>query len=524
MKERKPYLVILVAGLGFAAGFAVHRSSFPATPPAGEDSAASPREAPAHAASAPVVDTAPPVRSTDSIQDLLEADRGSFAGRFSLWLLDASAEDIAAFWDQYRHRNSYEADRWDKVLLFHRWIQLDREAALAAAKRDGVEELAVWARAILDPMAVLPAKPNWAWKEDADAVYAVMRFHPDLALKMVRDDPNLIGNSDPDKIANELAGDDPLKALTFLLENGQEHLTEPLQRWTREDPETAFAWMRQHWGMRQMKDDFLAMLTSEHPGLAGEFAAGLPEGAMKRDLQQLAFRELLKSDPAAALAAARAEPSPQPEQFAACARAMVDKDPQAALGLMVELFNLTPSPGVRTASIYQPTSSPDCNSEEIPGPRDLIADLVAWDPAATMAAAMQVPGDKTLVSQAYFLVSEDGEAHYVGGDPRSLAANAWARTDPAAFAEWCDGQQDQALRNSGLEMAAEQFSAQGKFTQAMDWAMELVDQEDHADASVKVFAKWASKDREQATQWLKDTELPDETRAAMLKTLKPLAP
>ncbi|WP_035614902.1 hypothetical protein [Haloferula sp. BvORR071] len=515
--------MILVVGLGFGAGFALHRGTRSTATPADHDPAP-PQRTSSSGTRPPSADNLEATRSTDTIQDLLAADRSSFAGRFSLWLLDASAEDIAAFWDQYRQRNSYETDHWDKLVMFRRWIQLDPEGAIAAAKRDGAEESALWARAMLDPMSVLPAKPGFGSRWDDIATSAVMRFHPDLALKMIRDNPNLIADSDPDKIANEIAGDDREKALTYLVENGQLHLTEPLQRWTREDPQAAFAWMRLHWGLAEMKDDFLTMLGSEHPGLAKEFAAGLPEGAMKRDLAQLAFRELLKSDPAAALAAARAEPVPQPEQFAACARSMVDSDPQAALGLMVELFKLTPSPTVRTIRTYSPLDPTDSSSEEIPGPRDLVTDLVARDPQATMAAALQMPGDKTLVSQAYSLWSEDGEISYVGGDPRSLAANAWVRSDPAAFAEWCNGQEDQDLRSSGLKMAAAQFSTQERFPQAMEWAMELVGQDDSADAAVDVFKQWSSKNPEQAVRWLEETDLPDETRAAMQKTLKPAAP
>jgi hypothetical protein len=282
--------------------------------------------------------------------------------------------------------------------------------------------------------------------------------------------------------------------------------------------------MRLHWGLAEMKDGFLTMLGSEHPGLAKEFAAGLPEGAMKRDLGRLAFRELLQSDPAAALAAARAEPVPQPEQFAACARAMVDRDPQAALGLMIELFKLTPSPTVRTSFTYSPGETADHTSEEISGPRDLVTDLVTWDPRATMAAAMQLPGDKWLVSSAFFIASEDGEISYVGGDPRSLAANAWVRKDPTAFAEWCNGQEDQALRSSGLKMAAAQFSALDRFPQAMEWAMELAGRDDSADAAVNVFKQWSSKHQEEAVRWLEEMGLPDETRAAMQKSLTPAAP
>ncbi|WP_367872043.1 hypothetical protein [Luteolibacter sp. Populi] len=520
MTVGKPYLLLITVGLGFAAGFAIHRGTLSASLPSDYDPPALPRGTSSGGASRPSGgDASSATRSTDTIPDLLAADHGSFAGRFSLWLIDASAEDIAAFWHDYRDRKPPEADHWSTVVMFRRWTQLDPEAAMAAAKRDGAEEAAIWGRAMHDPKAVLPAKPDFTNRLDNTAVYAVMRFNPDLALKMIEEDPTLISETDPDKLANEIAGDDPEKAMTFLLENGQPHLTEPLQRWTRDDPEGALAWMRLRWGMPRMRDDFLSMLSHEHPGMAGEMAADLPEGAMKRDLQQLAFRELLGSDPAAALAAARANPVPQPEQFAACARAMVGSDPQAALGLMIELFKLTPDAAGRFNISYQPPDITDSSEPAIEGPRELVGDLAAWDPAATMAAAMELSGGSELS-----LAGRVGSTDYQGGDPRDLIATAWMQRDPEAFAEWCNAREDQTLRNSGLEMAYDRFVNQERFPDALKWAMERAGEDGSADAAVRVFKKWSSKNQEEAATWLEETELPQTTREAMQETLKSAAP
>ncbi|MCW1912342.1 hypothetical protein OJ996_02075 [Luteolibacter sp. GHJ8] len=443
-------------------------------------------------------------RSTDTAEQLLEIRDHTLAGRLGLWLMDASEDEIAKFWESYRGREP--RDWTTEILIFHHWTKLNPGSAMEAARRSGVEEAAINGWMMHDPDAALAATAKRERRIREYALSMLTRYHPKLGAKMARDSPRDAHMLDLEGIANEMALEDPGKAMDFLLEMGQTHFTSALEQWTRKDPEAALAWMQQHWQKKPLTEAFLQSLAEEHPKRMKELAATLPNGAMKREIEKKLFDTLVKSDPDAALQMARQATVPRlaAEQLSIVGRTLVQDQPQVALEVMKQLFAVCPDATSRWAGAFTPDrfESTERGIEDV---EKFLGDLVKRDPEATMAAA------KGLVTASDFTFSNDRDAF-------AAAGRMWAEEDGDAFAEWCMGQNDE-IRSSGLWLAADQLRMQQHYGDSLRWAM----QSDPGQAR-DVFRDWVRRDLEAASRWLDESEISDELRGGMNKVLEEKKP
>jgi hypothetical protein len=499
VKRSRAYLLLLLGAIGFAGGFGAHRfagsgAPFPENDAPGEKRAESPAKDGGNN---------PPVyaRSTDAAEQLLKLDRASLAGRLSLWLMNASEEEIAEFWAEYGKRKP--RDRWTATLIFHYWTKLNPRTAMEVARRDGVEYAAVDGWMVHDPDAALAATAGSERLIRGHARASLTRLHPKLGAKLAREDRDGAHELDLESIANDMALEDPEEAMDFLLEMGQTHFTSTLEQWTRTDPEAAMAWMREHWDKKQLTEAFLAMLAEAHPKRMKEWAAELPGGVMRRDIEKKLFDGLVKSDPSAALEEARKLTSSRlaAEQFSAVGKAMVRENPQAALGVMKELFAACPDASVREMGVFTPGSF-ESVGRGVDGVEEFLADLVAWNPGMTMTTAVELSG------KPEDLLINDRDA-------MSMVSRLWVQKDAVAFAEWCSAQDNAEIRGEGIGLAAWQLSNKERYAESLHWAMQ------GGGSQVQdVFRKWLGADREAAVAWFHETELPDAVRDEMGKALE----
>ena len=75
------------------------------------------------------------LRSTDTYEDLVSLSNDELYPRLALWLLDASAEDVAAYYENYLQREVKPNDITD--LIFINWARLDPLARINHQALDG---------------------------------------------------------------------------------------------------------------------------------------------------------------------------------------------------------------------------------------------------------------------------------------------------------------------------------------------------------------------------------------------------
>lgn len=508
MLTKAHYLLPAAAALGFLAGFAVHRpeqaAPIVATPESTPPSRPK-RPAPASPGhdSAP---TKPPVgmKSADTLDDLLAlSDEEDLYARLALWQLDAPEEDLAAFWAAYQKRENRDTGLVD--LIFSQWTKTNPLAAIEAAKGSGHDGIPWWAWTINDPDAAIAAVRGASEEMSGFVMRAIGQFHPERAMQVLEENPGFAQWNGIEGIVNGLTRTDPEAALGFQQKHGRMHDSDAIVKLTRDDPHASMEWIRAN----PRGDDhysegaFLRTLERETPEMLAELAAACPSGEFKWKLESAAFRHLAETNPAEALAQARATESPRiaAERLAVIGKGMAESDPKKALEIFGELFKACPDAGNRENWTRYPNGSSG-GSDSIEGVQPFIDSLVAADPQAAMDAAAQGADVSTLKG---------------GMDSSAIAtvARTWARQDPDGFGGWVDDLQPGPLKDHGATILVGDFTNQGEFARALEWSARMSDDAYRRSSAQSAFSQWKSRDQEAAFQWFEQTELPEDLKKAL---------
>ena len=503
MKTR-PYAWMAAAALGFTAGFVARKGGSGQAPPVApaRASASTPGHAPATPGEpdSPAQACIPLPVSRDSIEDLLALENPELYGRLGLWLLDASEEDMAAFWTAYRTRD--DADFWTKDLIFTQWAKKNPQGLLQAAKRDGEEGPAWWAWTMSDPDGALAAVDGESQQMRGWVLRGIANFHPQQALAMLEEKPQLAGSLDLTTLARELGRDDPRAAVEFLAKHSHHDLSKQLKEWGEKDPHEAFRWLQERGDDEQLRGEFIRKIAKEHPGALAEISAGLSPGSMKREVETAIFQQLVESSPGKALAEAKKAGSPVlvAQRLAQLGTRLASDDPDQAFTTLGDLLAACPDAPHRMSF----TRYPNGGSGEgggVPGVADFIKHLARAEPARTMESILE---------------SEGGQASWtpgLHGSPHQVAA-IWAAQDSDGFIQWCE-QGGEKTADFGAAVLTNQLIQQQDFEGALAWIDRIRDPQHKRNHLGNVISNWRSRDPAAAEEWYRQADLPEEMKQVL---------
>jgi hypothetical protein len=440
------------------------------------------------------------LQSTDTPDDLLALDDRELYGRLALWLLDATTADLAGFWKAYQANR--DPEMWVADLLFARWTQLDPDDALRAAGKDRQHQ-AWWAWAVNDPATAVARVAGLQPELMGSVLRAIGQFHPELLDQVMAAHPEFVTGGAIEGVAKGLFRDDPAAAMEFLRQHRQGYDTRLLREWAHDDPKAAFAWVRQQLGGYQATSQLNTVIDSlerENPALLRELASEQPPGKLRRQLDAAIFRNLLDTDPAAALAQARTTESPRlaAERLAEAARRMVGKDPGQAFALFSELLEKCPTALNHETWTRYPNGGSG-GGGPLAGVRELTEEMLGNDPRRTMIA--MEAGFPELMKHAW---ERDG--------PAAAVAAQWAQRDLEGFAGWLDEQQPGEARNSGTAIMVGQLTQRQAFQEAARQAATVADESMRNYLVSTIAQSWVRQDRAATVAWLDQLELPDQVR------------
>ena len=510
------WLVLLgIGAIGWAAGGGLHRwlGPAPSAPPAAagvERAATTTRPDPAEAAATrAALDEVAKLKSTDTLDDLLAVGDRELYGRLALWVLDASTADLARFWAAYQAKR--QPEMWVADLLFARWTQLDPGDALRAAGKDR-QNIVWWAWAINDPATAVARVAGLGPDQMGSVLRAIGQFHPELLDKVMAAHPEFVTGGAIEGVAKGLFRDDPETALEFLRQHRQLFYdTKLLREWAQDDPKAAFAWMQKQLGGYQATSQLSTLIDTlerENPAMLRELASEQPPGKLRRQLDAAIFRNMLDTDPAAALAQARAIESPRlaAERLADAARRMVAKDPEQAYALFTELLEKCPTALNHQDWTRYPNGGTG-NNGPLEGIRELTDEMLGNDPRRAMAAVEA--GMAALGKNAW---------EFSVGPAADLAAQ-WVQRDLEGFCGWLDEQQPGDAQATGTNFAVGQLNERQAFQEAAQRAANVADESRRNDLVSTVAQNWVRYDRAAAVAWLDQLELPDQVRQSIGRSI-----
>lgn len=498
------YLLLLTAAAGFATGFSSrgrHRGG-PAPDPA-------PSPGEKKQASIPILSLGPLPVSTDTRESLLQLPQADLYPRLALWLLDASEEEIAAFWSVWHPKSKGKPEI--ELLILSQWAKRNPKAMLEAAKQAGRESLAWTAWAASDPQAALAAVGGPGPMHSA-VMQSMASMDPAWALKMLEADPSLeevfVYLVDIAKAAHP---DDPRAQIEFLNRFNKHQAADRFKAWAKDDPHKALGWLNER-ASPQLRDAFLEVIERTNPDLLGELAEESQPGKMKQMLEAAAFAHLAILDPEKALETARQIEVPRlaAERLTQLGRTLIAENPQRALEVLAEVFGRFPDAHGRLSMIRFPDGA-QYQQTGISGLREFLNELVAKDPRQTLEATLGI--EKSLPEPSE-------QAKQFNRDPGSVTvAQAWAERDQAAFLEWAKAQGDPAAHETTARVMAGRLAQKMEFAASIEWSMQIKDDRSKTSAIYQAFPGWAGADPVAAGKWLDtsglDSSMKDSLRATI---------
>jgi hypothetical protein len=438
-------------------------------------------------------------RSSDTLDDIIALDDKDNYARLALWMLDASEQDIAAYWQHYRQQKNRSNEIND--LIFINWTRLNPQGAIAAATNTPDEHYAWWAWACHDPRAALAAVLSDNPKRLNNVTWSIGEFHGEWLRKHFDEIPE---NGRDMAIQGLVKWDDkanPEEILKFLKEHNAGFDNRIFGSLIRKDPWGAFDWIqengttqRSRYGGRQdVMDAFVKTMSESHPDVLERIAQQTPSGEMKRKMEAALFENLLKTDPEAAIEQAKSTKAPliAAQRLAAAGMSLIGSDPERSFELASRMFALGSGALSSGYEVKYPNggSSRGSSNEEA---TQFTNALLAKDPARMMA--MVKPTDNPHGSTSF----------------TQLAGN-WAQQDLPGYANWVNSQSDPIIRESAAQTLINQLQNDGQFTDAADWAMSLNHRTREGYLSTVVH-NWQRSNPDEAREWLEAADLPEQEK------------
>ncbi|MEO5912609.1 MAG: hypothetical protein ABIS50_00135 [Luteolibacter sp.] len=457
---------------------------------------------PGRTAAKPKQITFPARHSTDTLETLALVDDSELYARLALWLGDASAADIAAYWSIYSKKPKRSNDITD--LVFLNWTRLDPQAAIAGSSSD---QHAWWAWACHDPKGALAFATANAPDHINHVAWGIGEFHPDWLRQHFKE----LSKGAQDNALRGMAkwddGQDPLDAMKFLKEVGRSITPGTFKALVRKDPWAALDWVKENPNSRSAFgysiDDPMKFLVrtmaDERPEDLERLAAQTPSGSLKLQMDSALFANLLKTDPEAAMEQAKSTTAPRiaAERYAAIGLTLAKSNPEQAFEIAKSLFAACPDAMQMMAMIEYPNGGSG-SGMTIPGVTEFVETLVNKDPARALQMTIG------LKSGPY------------GNSAFSTISGQWAERDFVGYTNWVNQQTDSAAREGGVSFVINKLQEEGNYAESADWVMTIKDDEQSYRLS-DMLSNWQRKDPAAAADWLENVDLP-EVRKTELRT------
>ncbi len=490
MNKSSATLVLVACALGLPLGYFTNRaapSDSAAAANKGSDisTRVKSRSREASAGANPLAALLPATRSGETVGSLVAQGESAAYASLALWLLDASAEDIAAYWESGK---TMKLDGDKKRLIFINWTRLDPRAAIDAAAGTENEATPWWAWASHDPQAALAAADGARIR---DVARGIGEFQP----KWLRENFDLI----PEEARQEaLKGittwkedSDHVATLDLLKEHGVSFSSNLFRTLARKDPWAAYDWLQKN-DKLDPKDNgaldiLLDTMKSQHPDDLDRLAAMVPSGPLKWKMEDALFQKLLATDPEAALERAKATEAPliAAQRMAEIGALRLHSDPEGAFAIAADILAANPnrlSPQHRIdAGNYSSSSSSPSTTEKF------MESLLIKDPARTLD--MTLTGTET-VTHSFQTLSQK-----------------WVERDLNGYTKWVNEQADGPVRNAAVGKIAGELASQGNFQEAATWAMS--GDKKVPDNFYNLAWQWSRSNRAEASAWVESVELPD---------------
>lgn len=487
MKSHR-YLWLGTAVLGFSAGVLARKSggASQAGPERSEAKVADKARDSSASSSGGPVKTAEVSR--ESVEDLLAiTDAEELYQQLALWMPEASEEDCIALFDS--KKDSQPKDFVMTMLILSRWTQLNPKAAMAATKDTQFSGACWMAWANNDPLALFAYARGIGPKTTSNALSYIGLNHPLVAQRLMSENPGLEAQFVISSVAEGLIAEDPEAALELSRKHNLVADSEAIALLTRRDPHAALAWLLENPGMANglATQTFIKTLVQSDPEELEHILSAMPSGALKRDLEKAKFGMLAESHPEEALRVARETESAKiaTQRLSEVGYRLSKTDPAAALGVLKEIFSRYPeqqSQGIK-----------------------LLSQMVAIDPEATMAAALENE-DATMIHHRR---------------PFSQTARVWAERDLEAFSAWTESQSHGENRVLASGILTADFKRLKRFPEAMRWATDSAPSDQQWRQVEQVFGDWIRNDAASAQRWIEEGEVPPAYQKRLASKLLP---
>lgn len=441
------------------------------------------------------------LRSTDTLETLSALDSQSIYSRLALWMMDASEQDIAAYWESVRAQEDRPNEITD--LVFINWTRLNPRGAIAAVAGTKNEHHAWWAWSCHEPQAALTA----ALAANPDRVNNVAWGLGEFQAEWLRAHWDQIPEA---ARSNAIRGmtkwddtDKPLEVLEFLKNQDAPFNRGIFSTLIRKDPYAALDWMQEnqatisrYYGDKEsVMKELVETMARSQPDSLQRLADQTPSGELKRTMEEALFANLVLTDPDAALEQAKATKAPAiaTQRLATVGMNSVESDPDKAFEIAEALFKANPNAMSVETTIEGPDSVSSWHYSNNNTVEELVTALMTKDPARTME--LQAPDSQ----------------------PFGRVANIWAELDIVAYTHWVNQQSDPETRNKAASVLVNQLIDQEQYQEAAEWAMSS---ETTRDNLVNLIHQWNQSDPAEAKKWLETTDLTESERTRVEKFLR----
>jgi hypothetical protein len=500
MKKRFPALPLTMSIVGLLVGYFANRSG-PNPSTFEEAKTASERTIHRVYERVPNADVAvtelPKIHSSETLETLRAQGENATYADLALWMLDATAADIAAYWD-FRKNGNFDGDR--KRLLFINWTRLDPQAAINAVAGTGDASIPWWSWASHDPEAALSAAGS---DRLDDVVRGIGEFHPKWLRENFERIPESARSSALSGLTTWKEDSDPIATMDFLKKHGAGVRPTLLRTLALKDPWAAFEWLKKDGPFKSNNGTtwvaLLDTLKSESPEDLRRMAEMTPPGALKWKMEDTLFSHLLATDPEAALEQAKSTDAPlvAAKRLAEIGNSLLGSDPEKAFEIGADILaacpdRLNPQTQIQTDTYATSWGGQDNTTT------NFMNSLLLKDPGRTLE----------------MITAEKGKIPLTFHD----LSGKWAERDLKSYAEWVNQQTDPAIWNAGANQVVNKLSSQGNFQEAAEWAM---GGEDKNRSNLHSLAwRWSRSNPNQALEWVETTPLPEPVKNSLRNTIQ----